>query len=62
MLKENTGEEAMAWSYSQSSGTLTHDGTIVAIGYSGHDNGKNNPDLQAVPNSRRAPMRVRRKV
>jgi hypothetical protein len=41
----------MPWSYSQSTGTLAHDGQVVAIGYSGHDNGKNNPDMQQVPNT-----------
>jgi hypothetical protein len=39
----------MAWSYIQSTGTLAHDGQVVAIGYSGHDNGKNNPDMQQIP-------------
>jgi hypothetical protein len=41
----------MAWSYSQSAGRLDHDGQVVAIGYSGHDDGKNNPDMQQVPNT-----------
>ena len=40
----------MSWIYSQSAGTLTHNGRQVAIGYSGHGNGKNNPALQEVPN------------
>jgi hypothetical protein len=38
----------MPWTFSQSSGILTHDGKHVATGYSGHDDGKNNPDKQAV--------------
>jgi hypothetical protein len=41
----------MAWSYSQSTGTLSHDGQVIAIGYSGHDAGKNNPDMQQIPNT-----------
>jgi hypothetical protein len=36
--------------YSQRSGMLTRDGTTIAIGYSGHDDGKNNPTMQEVPN------------
>jgi Protein of unknown function (DUF2778) len=47
---KTVGEGTMAWSYSQSTGTLGHNGTVVAIGYSGHDRGKNNPDMQQIPN------------
>jgi hypothetical protein len=36
----------MSWTYSQSSGKLLHNGTLVATGYSGHDEGLNNPSLQ----------------
>lgn len=40
----------MAWEYSQSTGDLTRNGAIVATGgYSGKDNGKNNPAMEAVP-------------
>jgi hypothetical protein len=40
----------MAWTYNQSSGHLSHNGQVVAIGYSGHEEGKNNPAMQQVPN------------
>jgi hypothetical protein len=40
----------MPWTYSQSSGSLHHDGQLIAVGYSGHDVGKNNPALQSTPN------------
>jgi hypothetical protein len=36
------------WSYAQKTGELTRDGQSVADGYSGCDNGKNNPDMQAI--------------
>ncbi len=36
--------------YSQGSGRLTHDGELLATGYSGHGNGLNNPLMQAVHN------------
>ena len=36
----------MPWTYSQSSGKLLLNGTLVATGYSGHDDGLNNPVLQ----------------
>ena len=35
------------WTYSQSTGELTHDGQHVATGYSGAGPGRNNPDMQA---------------
>src|SRR4051812_47136038 len=38
----------MAWAYSQSSGDLSFAGAHVATGYSGHDEGRNNPDMQDV--------------
>ncbi|MPW09303.1 hypothetical protein GCT19_27215 [Paraburkholderia sp. CNPSo 3155] len=38
----------MTWTHSQSSGTLSRDGSLVARGYSGHGAGKNNPVMQAV--------------
>jgi hypothetical protein len=40
----------MAWTYSQSSGKLTRDGKLIAIGYSGAGAGRNNPAEQAVRN------------
>ena len=36
------------WTYVQKSGELLHDSQHVAYGYSGLDEGKNNPDMQAV--------------
>jgi len=43
------------WTYIQKTGELLHNGEHVAVGYSGYDNpqtgqnGKNNPDLENVP-------------
>lgn len=38
------------WTYKQSTGELTADGgSLLAIGYSGHGDGVNDPDLQNVP-------------
>jgi len=42
--------QAFAWTYAQKSGELQHDGEPVATGYSGAGPGKNNPDLEKVPN------------
>jgi Protein of unknown function (DUF2778) len=36
------------WTYAQKSGNLLQDGQLVATGYSGFDEGKNNPTMQAV--------------
>jgi hypothetical protein len=36
------------WSYDQLSGTLSKDGERVATGYSGFEQGKNNPDLEHI--------------
>ena len=36
------------WTYAQTTGELLQDGQHLATGYSGRDNGKNNPDMQAV--------------
>ena len=38
----------MTWQYDQQSGDLSHDGATVATGYSGADDGKNNPLKEAV--------------
>src|SRR5947209_13197106 len=36
------------WTYKQSTGEMKNgDGKVIAIGYSGHLQGKNNPDLQS---------------
>lgn len=37
------------WTYEQRTGRLFRDGVHVGTGYSGHDKGKNDPDLQHVP-------------
>jgi len=37
------------WTYAQKTGVLQRNGQLVGTGYSGFDNGKNNPDMQAVP-------------
>jgi hypothetical protein len=36
------------WTYEQRSGKLLHDGVFVWQGYSGHDEGLNNPGMQEV--------------
>lgn len=36
------------WRYEQKTGRLLHDGVFVWQGYSGHEEGLNNPDMQAV--------------
>jgi len=36
------------WTYAQKTGELLQDGRHVSSGYSGFDNGKNNPDMQAL--------------
>ena len=38
----------MPWIYNQSNGALSHDGTLVGIGYSGFGDGENNPAMQDV--------------
>ena len=40
----------MTWTYSQSTGNISRDGVPVGHGYSGHDEGVNNPDMEAVRN------------
>ena len=42
--------DAFAWTYAQGTGKLQHDGTHVATGYSGAGPGKNNPQMESVPN------------
>lgn len=37
------------WTYEQASGRLLRaDGTVAGVGYSGHEEGKNNPAMEAV--------------
>ena len=40
----------MTWFYDQASGVLSDSAGPVATGYSGHAAGRNNPELEAVPN------------
>lgn len=40
----------MTWRYSQSTGRLTHNGRVVATGYSGAGQGRNNHAMQATAN------------
>ena len=40
----------MSWTYNQKTGELRKDGILAGVGYSGHENGKNNPELEAHPN------------
>jgi hypothetical protein len=37
------------WTYIQSSGELLHDGILIGQGYSGFGEGKNNPEMEIVP-------------
>lgn len=39
----------MSWAWDQSAGTLSHNGQVVARGYAGHGDGKNNPLKEAAP-------------
>lgn len=48
--KHQIDVEALAWTYAQKSGKLHQDGEHVANGYSGAAEGKNNPEMQHVPN------------
>lgn len=41
---------AFAWTYAQQSGEIEQDGRQVAAGYSGANEGKNNPAFEKVPN------------
>jgi hypothetical protein len=43
--------EAFAWTYAQKTGELQQDGKHVATGYSGAGSGKNNPQLENMPNT-----------
>ena len=36
------------WQYRQSTGHILRNGSIIAIGYSGHGVGKNNPECEAI--------------
>jgi Protein of unknown function (DUF2778) len=38
------------WTYAQKTGALLQNGQLVATGYSGFEEGKNNPAMQAVKN------------
>lgn len=40
----------MGWIYEQSTGKLYRDGQLVALGYSGKEEAKNQPDLESVRN------------
>jgi hypothetical protein len=37
------------WTYEQRTGDLRYDGKVVASGYSGHGEGKNDPCSQHIP-------------
>ena len=38
------------WTYDQKTGVLTKDGETIGEGYSGFEQGKNNPDMEKVEN------------
>jgi len=40
----------MTWQYDQARGDMARDGVLVATGYAGAGEGKNNPDMQEVHN------------
>ena len=40
----------MTWVYNSANGNLSKDGKLIAVGYSGHGPGVNNPSLQDQPN------------
>jgi hypothetical protein len=40
----------MPWTYSQTTGQLTHNGVAVTQGYSGSGTGRNNPDAETQAN------------
>lgn len=40
----------MTWTYVQKTGSLLYGNTQIGAGYSGYQEGKNNPDMQAVAN------------
>ncbi len=40
----------MTWRYEQSTGRISRDGELLATGYSGTGEGRNNPTMEAVPN------------
>lgn len=44
------GVPVTQWRYAQDTGVLDLDGTVIAKGYSGHGDGKNNPHAQSIPN------------
>jgi hypothetical protein len=39
------------WTYAQKTGEIYRDGTTMGVGYAGFLEGKNNPDMQNVPNT-----------
>jgi hypothetical protein len=41
----------MVWTYHQKTGELLHDGTFEGTGYSGHAEGRNNPEAETVKNT-----------
>jgi hypothetical protein len=45
-----SGVRNMSWAYRQRDGELLHNGEFVGTGYSGRGEGRNNPDMEAVPN------------
>jgi len=40
----------MTWRYNQRTGLLTHNGLVIATGYSGSNSGYNNPQMENVRN------------
>lgn len=48
----------MTWIYRQDNGSMSHYGGIVGLGYSGIDDGLDNPAEQSVPNTGPIPVGV----
>ena len=46
----------MTWLYEQESGALSHNVELIATGYSGADDGKNNPAMQKIHNKGPIPI------
>ena len=47
--KRSLQQHNLMWIYEQTTGSLTRNGVLVGVGYSGRGPGLNNPELQAVP-------------
>ena len=37
------------WTYNSANGVLSHNGAVIGVGWSGHDDGRNDPLMEAHP-------------